>query len=84
MTTYHNMHIRTLWCSGKGLVLSARGPKFQSVVGNFFFFFSSVRSIIIIVGGAWVWLFPTLQCYILRSLLFSVQHCKAGNTALGS
>ena len=65
----------TLWCSGKDLAFGARGPRFESGMGNFIFFFS-IRSIIITlikvvfsVGIAWVWLFPEV-CTL---------HCKAGN-----
>ena len=41
MTTYH-MHMCKLWCSGKDLALSFRGPRFKSRVKFFFTpFFSS-------------------------------------------
>ena len=33
MTIYHIIHT---WCSGKDLALSARGPRLESGVGNFF------------------------------------------------
>ena len=42
--TLYCWNICKLWCSGKDLTSSARGPRFESGVGNFFF---PVRSIII-------------------------------------
>ena len=57
MATYHT----DIWCSGKYLAFSARGPMFESGVGNSY----CVRSAFLtffIVGGAWVWVFPPLQC----------------------
>ena len=59
----------------RDLAFSARGPRFESGVGNFFSVRSIIITLIFAVGGAWIW----LSVLHTETLHFSVLQCKAGN-----
>ena len=67
----------TLWCSGKDLAFSARGPRFESGMGNFIFFFS-IRSIIITLIKVVFFSRYSLGVAIPRSLHTALQSWEWG------
>ena len=74
------MDMYTLWCSGKDLAFSARGPMQVRVWGGQYFF-SFVRSIItrFVFYSGWSLGVAIPSFAVQHTKLFSALHCKAEN-----